>query len=150
MNVFLGDDMHPWAEKQSEATERIELSTLGLQDQCSTTELSSQLYWKQSVELCGQLGRVAQSVERRSDKAKVLGSSPSMTRPIFSHGSANTPAWIRTRVARFKVWSADHYTTGASNFANLSEARQHFWQTATVAVQMPPPGIEPGTFRSSV
>ena len=24
-----------------------------------------------------------------------------------------TPAWIRTRVARFKVWSADHYTTGA-------------------------------------
>ena len=27
------------------------------------------------------MGRVAQSVERRSDKAKVLGSSPSMTRP---------------------------------------------------------------------
>ena len=25
-----------------------------------------------------------------------------------------TPAWIRTRVARFKVWSANHYTTGAS------------------------------------
>ncbi len=25
----------------------------------------------------------------------------------------NTPAWIRTRVARFKVWSANHYTTGA-------------------------------------
>ena len=24
-----------------------------------------------------------------------------------------TPAWIRTRVARFKVWSANHYTTGA-------------------------------------
>ena len=82
--MFLGDDMYTCPEKQSEATERIELSTLGLQDQCSTTELSSQLYWKQSVELCGQLGRVAQSVERRSDKAKVLGSSPSMTRPTFS------------------------------------------------------------------
>ena len=39
-------------------------------------------------------GRVAQSVERRSDKAKVLGSSPSMTmthfcRPAWRNGSAS-------------------------------------------------------------
>ena len=34
------------------------------------------------------MGRVAQSVERRSDKAKVLGSSPSMTMTHFCE-----PAW---------------------------------------------------------
>ncbi len=39
-------------------------------------------------------GRVAQSVERRSDKAKVLGSSPSMTmthfcKPAWRNGSAS-------------------------------------------------------------
>ena len=32
------------------------------------------------------VGRVAQSVERRSDKAKVLGSSPSMTTTPFCSG----------------------------------------------------------------
>ena len=41
----------------------------------------------------------------------------------FGQGGANTPAWIRTRVARFKVWSANHYTTGAAARLAQSVAR---------------------------
>ena len=49
-------------------------------------------------------------------QTQVLVSSEARVRtPLLSHfpHEKNTPAWIRTRVARFKVWSANHYTTGA-------------------------------------
>ena len=47
------------------------------------------------------------------------GSNPAPVTPLMSGALSQkqgqtTPAWIRTRVARFKVWSANHYTTGAS------------------------------------
>ena len=40
-------------------------------------------------------GRVAQSVERRSDKAKVLGSSPSMTTTPLPQGGGEVAEWSK-------------------------------------------------------
>ena len=53
-------------------------------------------------------GRVAQSVERRSDKAKVLGSSPNMTtNPLFrgaGGGAARVAQWKRVGSRSRRLW----------------------------------------------
>ena len=93
--------------------------------------------------------RLAQSVARGSHNPKVVSSilaprnftcdmmaewskAPDPSSGLFGGAGSNpapvtsfdagklTPAWIRTRVARFKVWSANHYTTGAMSGAGIA------------------------------
>ena len=74
-------------------------------------------------------------------QTQVLVSSEARVRtPLLSHfvrqdrPKADTPARIRTRVARFKVWSANHYTTGALGTA--APRRSH---GVAVALRIPNP-----------
>ena len=51
---------------------------------------------------------------RRCVKAAISSEAWVRTPPSSLWMPKHTPARIRTRVARFKVWSANHYTTGAA------------------------------------